>query len=250
MRARSFAALGIAAYGVFLAATIPASVVASRAMAASGGSLQVVSPAGTLWRGEAGASLIAPGGALAVDRLQWRFAPSALASGHLAFDVTASGHGFDAAGRVGRGLSGWLVADAGAHMDAGLVASFAPLLAAAHPEGRVEISTSGLRIRDDGAARGKLVATWSDAAISLSEVKPLGKYRLEASADEGPITIDVATLAGPLEVAGHGTFTPPARIAFSGEARARDGDARGLDALLGMIGPRRADGAREIRIQR
>ena len=250
MRTRTLAAIGIAAYAIFLVATIPASVVAARVAAGSHGLVQVDTPRGTLWHGEASASVLAPGGSLVLDRFEWRFAPAALAAGHLAFDVSARGHGVDATARIGRGLSRWLVASAEAHVDAQLAALFAPLAAAAHPEGRVALATRELRVRDDGAARGRLEATWSDAAVSLSDVKPLGKYRLEAGAEDGPVAIDVTTLGGPLRVSGHGTFTPPGRVSFSGEARGEGEQARALEALLDMMGPRRADGAREIRIQR
>lgn len=250
MRARSLAAIGIAAYAIFLVATIPASVVAARVAADSSGLVRVNEPTGTLWHGEASASLLAPGGSLVLDRIEWRFAPAALAGGHLAFDVTASGHGLDASARVGRGLSRWLMASVDAHMDARIAAVFTPLVAAAHPEGRIALATPELRLRDDGTARGKLEATWSDAAISLSDVKPLGKYRVQANAEDGPVSIDLTTISGPLRLSGHGTFTPPAQLSFSGEARGEGTDARALDTLLDMMGPRRADGAREIRIQR
>ena len=55
--------------------------------------------------------------------------------------------------------------------------------------------------------------------MSLSDVKPLGSYSLDATAEDGPATVTVATKDGPLRVAGHGTFAPPSRFAFRGEAR-------------------------------
>lgn len=248
MRARFLAVLGIAAYAIFLVATIPASVVASRIGNASGGAVQVAEPRGTLWNGEARATVLAPGGVFALDHIQWRFAPAGLASGHVAFDVAASGRGVDARLTLGRGFSRWIFAGADARIDASVAAILAPLVGAWHPEGVVTIASPEWRLKDDGEARGKLAATWSDAAVSLSEVKPLGRYSLDATAEDGPVSFTVATKDGPLRVSGHGTFAPPSRIAFSGEARGEGDRAGALEPLLDLMGQRRPDGARAFEI--
>jgi general secretion pathway protein N len=250
MRARTLAIVGIAAYAIFLVAKIPASVVAARAGDASGGMVLVSDPRGTLWNGEARATVLAPGGVLTLDHVQWRFAPSGLAGGHIAFDVAASGKGVDAKLTLGRGFARWIVASADARIDAALAVTLAPLLGASHPEGIVTIATPELRLKDDGEARGTLSATWSEAALSLSDVRPLGKYALDATAEDGPVSFTVASKDGPLRISGHGTFAPPSRIAFTGEARGEGNDARALEPLLDLIGSRRPDGARDIRIQR
>ena len=250
MRKLSLAALGIAAYAVFLLATIPASIVASRAANASGGAVQLTDPRGTLWNGQARATVLAPGGVVVIDRVKWRFAPSALAAGHVAFDIVAAGRGVDATFTLGRGLSRWIVAAADARIDAAVIAALAPLLGASHPEGTVTIATSGLRVKDDGQARGKLTATWTGAALSLSEVRPLGQYSLEATAEDGPAAFSVTTKEGALRISGHGTYTAPAAISFTGEARGEGDQARALEPLLDLLGAKRPDGAREIRIQR
>jgi hypothetical protein len=95
-----------------------------------------------------------------------------------------------------------------------------------------------------------LTATWNDAALSLSDVKPLGKYALDATAEDGPVSFTVASKEGPLRVSGRGTFTAPSVISFTGEARGEGDQARALEPLLDLLGSRRPDGAREIRIQR
>jgi general secretion pathway protein N len=98
-------------------------------------------------------------------------------------------------------------------------------------------------------ARGSLQAEWRGAAIALSPVHPLGSYRLEAQGDGGPMKLSVATLEGPLRVTGRGTFSPPSRARFSGDARAEGDSARSLDPLLDLMGPRRADGARSVELR-
>ncbi|HLX22706.1 MAG TPA: type II secretion system protein N [Usitatibacter sp.] len=249
MRARSLAILGVAAYAIFLVAKVPASVVAARIGDASGGAVQMSDPRGTLWNGEARATVLAPGGVLALDHVEWRFAPSALAGGHIAFDVAASGRGIEAKLMLGRGFARWIVQSADARIDAALATMLAPLLGASHPEGIVTFATPELRLKDNGEARGTLTATWTDAAVSFSETKPLGKYKVDATAEDGPLSFTVTTLTGPLRVSGRGTFAAPRQLTFSGEARGEGSDTRALDPLLDMLGPRRADGARTLEIR-
>jgi hypothetical protein len=193
--------------------------------------------------------VLGPGGSLSLDRLDWRFVPTQLAAGHIAFDVIATGHGLDAKLTVGRGFARWYVAAADARVDASVATVFAPLLGASHPEGTITIATPELRVKDDGAARGTLAATWSNAAVSFSDVKPLGKYALEATADDGPASFTVATREGPLRVSGHGTYAMPGRITFSGEARSDADQARALEPLLDLMGQRRSDGARSLEVR-
>jgi hypothetical protein len=59
----------------------------------------------------------------------------------------------------------------------------------------------------------------------------------------------VSTIEGPLHITGRGTLAPPARIAFSGEARAEGAQAQALEPLLSLFGPARPDGARSINWQ-
>jgi len=99
---------------------------------------------------------------------------------------------------------------------------------------------------DGRTARGAARAEWRDAGIALTDVRPLGSYRIEARGEGGPLQLAVTTLEGPLTVTGRGTFAPPAALAFSGEARAEGPGAAALEPLLNLLGPRRADGARTI----
>jgi len=52
-----------------------------------------------------------------------------------------------------------------------------------------------------------------------------------------------------LKVSGQGTFTPPSKLSVSGEARGEGPNAKQLDALLDLMGPRRPDGARALEIR-
>src|SRR5260221_1121058 len=118
MRLPAMAALGFAAYAVFLAATAPASFLAARANAAAPGRIELADPHGTLWSGNARARIRATGGDLLLDRIEWRFLPARPASGRIPFDVTAAGRGLDPRAQAARGLGAWEVPDFTARGDA------------------------------------------------------------------------------------------------------------------------------------
>jgi general secretion pathway protein N len=246
LRPRAIALVGAIGYAAFLVVTVPASWLAARISAASAGAVRLEDPQGTLWSGSASATLESAAGRFVLDRVQWRFAPAELAAGRIAFDVSAAAKGLDATLRAGRGVSEWVVGHAAATIDASIAATVLPLLAAWHPEGRVSLAADGLRWSNSGQASGTAHVTWDGAAVSLSTVKPLGRYAIDAAANNGPANVSVTTIEGPLRITGKGTFSSPSRFAFSGEARGEGPQAAALDPLLDLMGPRRADGSRAI----
>ena len=167
MRTPTIAALGIAAYLVILVATIPASLVAARAGVALPG-LELSEASGTLWNGAARAHLATAGGEVTLDALHWRFLPQHLASGRLAFDVSASGPGGDAHATRGQA-------------EAPLAVAIVPWIAPWRPEGTLVFAVASASW-DEREARGEGSIEWRRAAVALSEVRPLGSYRLVARA--------------------------------------------------------------------
>ena len=248
MRTRSIAALGAAAYVAFLVATIPASVVAARLGDVAAGRITLTEESGTLWRGVARARVIGHGGPVFVDRLGWRFRPARLAAGRLAFDITAAAQGFDVRVQVARALTGWEFNDIAAHAEAALFTAFAPWIAGWRPAGTLIVAAPNVSW-DERQTRGEARLEWRNAALSLSDVRPLGSYRLDARAGGGPAQLSLSTLEGPLRISGHGTFTPPSRLVFSGEARGEGDAAKALEPLLDLLGPRRPDGARSVEVR-
>jgi general secretion pathway protein N len=242
VRARTIAILGIAAYAVFLVATLPASVVAR--WIAMPGVLELAEARGTLWSGSARAVA----GAAQLDTLRWRFEPARLAAGRLAFAVDGYGAGLEGHGRIDRGFGALEVRDLHVRGDAAALATFAPLAAGWQPDGRLTLDAPAIAW-DGREARGTARLEWHDAAIALSSVRPLGSYRVDARGEGGPVKVDVTTLDGALRVTGKGTYTPAGSLTFGGEARAAPSAQAALDPLLNLMGPRRPDGARTLELR-
>ena len=245
MRARVLvAAVGIPAYALFMAFTAPASFIASRLNAATDGRVHFTDTTGTLWQGSMRAHI----DGATLDSIAWHFLPSSLANGRIAFDITLDAPDIAGKARLSRGWSQW-EADSDAMLEARALPAFLPLVAAWRPEGRVEVKAERLRW-DDREMHGTVTGEWRNAAISLSEVKPLGTYRLVATGKGETASLELATIAGPLEVNGKGEAKlPNGGVTFSGDARAEGTLARQLEPLLNLMGPKRPDGARSIEVR-
>lgn len=241
MRAPALAVLGIAAYAVFLVATLPASVALEAVRRADPGKLEVRESSGSAWNGVATVTA----GGLAIERLEWHWKPSRLIAGRLAFDIKAAAPGIGASYEAARTITRWEVRDAQAKGTAQALALLLPVVAAWRPEG--ELTLASPQLESDGREmRGKLSLEWRNAAVALSDVRPLGSYRADVELDGANGKFRVATLRGPLTITGQGTVSAPGRVAFGGEARAEPASAAALEPLLKLLGPARPDGARAI----
>jgi general secretion pathway protein N len=249
MRARSLVLLGLAAYLAFLAAGVPARWLEQRLAAAAPGRYEAHAMSGTLWRGEGQAVVNVPGGTLLVDKVRWRFLPSRLLEGRLAFAFDVKGAGFEASYEAGRSFSGWGLRDLAVRADAALAAAALPFLGRWRPEGSVTAASPAIDVAGENDVRGEATIEWKSAGTTLSEVRPLGSYRAAISADGPGANVTVTTLEGPLRLSGNGRIEWPARLNFMGEARAEGSRAGGLAPLLDILGPARADGARTLDVR-
>lgn len=240
--------LGVLAYGIFLVATAPASVAAPRVAAATQGQVKLTELTGTVWRGAAHVDVASPGLALTVDEVRWRFLASRLFTGRVAFAVEARMGSLRGQAEAARSPLAWHLRDLDVRGDASAITAFLPLAAAWQPAGPVAIDAKALSWNGTRAT-GSATIAWLDATLALSQARPLGSWRAQATAEGAALRIALATTKGPLHLSGTGTLPIPGRLAFSGEARAEPGRERELEPLLDLLGPRRADGARALELR-
>jgi general secretion pathway protein N len=242
MRATRLFLLGAAAYGAFLLATLPAAVVAPRVAAATSGRVTLEQAAGTVWSGSARVAISGRGFAAVLDEVRWRFQPARLLSGRLAYAVEARMGGLRGEAEVSRTPLAWRADGLRAKGDATAIAALVPLAAVWSPAGEIALEAPQLAWQGERIT-GAATLDWRDAASSLSTVRPLGSWRAQATAEGTSVKLSLATVKGPLRLAGNGSLDLPGRFAFSGEARAEPGRERDLESILAHLGPRRADGA-------
>ena len=243
-RVAALAVIGIAAYLVFLVALLPARFVVARIALPPELVLREVD--GTVWSGRAAASWSSGGAALSLDTVRWHWRPLALMSARMAYDVEAHGKGIDAHARVARGIASSSVQDLELHADAASAATMVPLASAWQPAGHVGVTSPSLSWNGRELI-GRAQAQWSDAALAISSVRPLGTYVLRLDGAGGPARVTLATTQGALRLSGDGTLEGLQRLAFTGEARADGPQASALTPVLDLFGPRRPDGSRALR---
>lgn len=248
MRALPLLALGIAAYALFLVAGIPAAFVAPKVAESTKGQVALANAEGTVWSGRGSLRIVHGGAVVALDRVEWSFAPSRLFLGEVAVDVKAAAKDLSATAQAARSVGEWRVRELAATAPASIAGTFAPLAAAWQPAGAIAIESPSFAF-DGRDFKGEARATWRDAGLSLSPVRPLGTFTATVKGEGPKAAVLLTTEKGPLRLAGKGTLEPNGRLAFDGEARAEPGRDKDLEALLALMGPRRADGAHALSIR-
>jgi len=244
MRTAPLVLLGVVAYAAFAIATMPARFAAAQLEDRARNVVHVADASGTVWHGAARAQVDAGGASIVLENVAWRWLPAELLSGRMAFAIDARAGEAQVNGTLARSVTRWH-ASGSVDAPAAFAATAYPLLGTFRPEGRVTARTDGIAW-NDRVARGEAVAEWRAAAVAISDVRPLGSYRVKLQADGPAMKLDASTLEGPLRISGQGSVTPPDAVVFNGEARAEGPSARALEPLLDMLGPKRADGAHTL----
>src|SRR5512138_2610893 len=140
---------------------------------------------------------------------------------------------------VSFGAQGVHFAKGSARLPAGVLASAGAPFNTVRPGGVLELAWTDGDLRG-AALNGELQIDWRDARSALSTVAPLGSYRLRITGAGAPPTMELLTLAGPLQMQGKGTMQG-SRIRFNGIAGAEPAMWPALNGLLGVLGMRQGD---------
>ncbi len=231
MKRRTFITLLLAAYFVFLIGTLPAHLAAARIAAATQGAVEVIAPQGTIWRGAAGLRIAGA----TLERIEWRFQAQRLFLGEWAYAVRITDAAAHGEALVARGLSQWRVHQLVAQAQASLVGRWLPLFGVVSPGGQIHIDATRLNF-DEKNLEGQAQLQWRAAALSLSDVRPLGDYAAEVSLRGAGADYVVKTSSGALRIAGRGSFQPPLQWSFNGEASAEKDMLPRLQEIFKLLG--------------
>jgi len=206
----------------------------------SHGRLRLVDARGTLWNGSAMLGLsdgrqitLVPG------RVAWRLELAALVSGRAAARLA---HPWLAAPLSLSLGAGTLSLEAGsAELPAAALAALGAPFNTVRPGGALELRWSDFELRDRVLV-GELRIDWRAAQSALSNVAPLGDYRLSVRGAGSGAHLRLDTLSGPLRLEGSGSLGA-AGLRFKGVASAEPQMRPALNGLLGVLGPRSGDNA-------
>ncbi|SAK42287.1 general secretion pathway protein N [Caballeronia hypogeia] len=215
----------------------PAAWIVPQFSKATGGHVNLVDPAGSLWRGSATLMLAAgsdgAGATLLPGRIEWTTAFLPLLTGRIHMTM-----------RQTEAMPDAVILEAttrGATLTSGQIAVPATLLSGLGApfntldfDGNVRLSWTEFRLLNRNAY-GQVVVTLDDMASRVSRVKPLGSYRVALQAQGASATIDLSTSKGPLMLTGNGSIAPES-TSFQGSATAAPEQRENLAGLLNLLG--------------
>ena len=226
--------LALAFGSVFIIGMIvfaPASLMGYALERASGGTLSLVQTQGSVWHGSGVGLLRQNSRYQSLGSYRWQllvFSASLQVQAGEAAPMTV--HYVPFAGRVH-------VDNLHISLPASIIGSIAPPLGPYQLQGSLETSSDHLTL-DAGGMHGQITIDWLNAASALSEIRPLGDYRIVLQSNGRALDAQLSTLSGKLKLEGKGSFDNTSGIRFDGTAQAAAGIAETeMNELLHHIGP-------------
>jgi general secretion pathway protein N len=217
----------------------PASLVTGYLERATVGRLTMAQTEGTLWRG-AGVLLL---------QHDNKFLPL----GHYAWRISLTANLSQVSVLVDTGMdnpsqfliSPWRneieVSQGHALLPAQLLSVFAPQLLPYRLSGELDLSTEHFQITPN-LNSGTITVDWKQATSGLTDIAPLGDYRIVLQGVGVGLNVSLTTLTGKLILAGTGQMQVGRALTFKGTAQAASDQKEALSDLLHHIGPELSSG--------
>jgi general secretion pathway protein N len=214
-----------------LIAFAPASLMGSVLERVSGGTLSLAQTTGSLWQGSGVALLRQKTRYRTLGSYSWKLK---------VFSAALQVQAGDAAPMIVRYIpfAGRITID-NLHfsLPASVLEIAAPQLGPYQFQGTLDAHSEHLSL-DAAGANGQVSVDWLRAASGLSEIRPLGDYRIVLQGNGSSMDAQLSTLSGKLQLAGKGSFDNASGMRFNGTAQAAPGTAETeLNELLHHIGP-------------
>lgn len=223
--------------GVFCALIVvlaPASLLTGLLERATAGRLSMAQTKGSLWRGAGVLLLQHDNKFLPLGHYAWRISPTANLSQIEVLVDTGEGKSSQLL------ISPWHkeleVAQAQLALPAQLLSVFAPQLIPYRLSGELNLTTERFQITPK-ANSGELTLDWKQATSGLTDIAPLGDYRILLQGVGTNLKVSLNTLSGKLQLAGNGQIQVGRALTFNGTAQAAPDQKEALSDLLHHIGP-------------
>ncbi|MCR4347281.1 MAG: type II secretion system protein N [Sulfuricaulis sp.] len=241
-----YSIFGLVFYLIFLVIELPASWFAWGLNRYTQGAVRLDPIAGSLWGGNGRLVIYYPTTTPHdFGQAEWGINPLWLLTGRVQLSLQTSNQDRQIKTTIGIARNSFTLKDTDIALPASFVAQLYAPLSLISPQGKVRISAEGLTLSPD-RVEGTATLEWLNAGSSLSNVQPLGDYRLDITGAEMNANLKLTTLRGDLEFTGQGQWQPQTgqvQITGSATPRAR---ADELDSLLKMIGTDQGGGKRAL----
>jgi len=227
---------GVACTAVLLV-LLPAAWITPQVAKATQGHINLIEPQGSLWSGSATLMLAAgpdaSGATVLPGRIEWQTAFWPLLAGRLHLRVRQT----DAMPRpvtVDATFGGARLSASDMALPAALLNGLGAPFNTLDLKGSVHVTWTEWHLIHRNLF-GRFDVRLNDMVSRVSQVKPLGSYRVVLQAQGAASTLDLSTLKGPLLLSGHGTLAGGG-VSFHGEANSAPEARDNLAGLLNLLG--------------
>ena len=241
-----YAVFGLVFYLLFLIIEMPASWFAWGLNYYSHNIVRLDPLSGSLWHGK-GQLIIYYPQTVPHDfgRTEWSINPFWLLTGRVQLTLQTNTPDRQIKTTLGIAKGSLFIKDTDAAFPASFVSQLYPPAALIGPQGQVRLRTSEL-VFDQQTLEGNATLEWQGAGSSLSNVRPLGDYRLDITGAGKTANLKLTTLRGGLELSGQGQWQlASGQLQLTGSATPRE-RAGELEPLLKLIGEDMGNGKRQL----
>ena len=218
----------------------PSTLLASLLEQLSGGRLTLAQTQGNVWQGSGVLLLQHDTQFLPLGHYTWHLYPAAdLSRIHVNVD---SGSGAE---EMKIQISPWKnqidVQHAHANLPAQLLSVFVPQLSPYRLSGELELVADRFTIAQQNIV-GEVKLDWKQATSGLTDIAPLGDYRISLQGSGAALNVTLSTQSGKLKLNGSGQVQPGSALTFNGTAQAAPEQQESMSELLHHIGPEMSPG--------
>lgn len=244
-----YALAGISLYVASLIATAPAGMMEWLLPRLTDNRVLLVQPEGGLWQGKARNLLVktADGGLRSMGSINWEILFFPLLKLELAVKVEVADGQNNSSGIIAAGFGKLHLRQMKATLPVSLLAEFTPTWQTWKPNGALKLSTNEFTFSQQGV-RGAAELEWRNASLGLSQVNPLGDYRVNIQGDQKIAQINVSTISGVLHLVGKGEWSKNDGLNFRGTALGEPSKKVELRDLLRLLGSEQSNDVYQIAI--
>lgn len=244
----ALAAAGVVAAVAALLVSAPASLIDAALSHSSLGRVRLADADGSVWRGRGRIVLVDPaqsqpdrlvlGGFALPGAVVWTLRPLPLVFGLV--DATVAIEPMAEPVRISGNPTELRITAGSLDLPSAELARLGSPWNTIRPSAALSLRWQSLGIRD-GVLDGRTVIELRDVASAMTQVRPLGTYRIAVDGNGRDVSLVLSTLSGPLRLQGQGTWDRRAGVRFTAQARAEGADQVRLQSLLNLIGRREGD---------
>ena len=240
---------GIGLYVASLIATAPAGMMQWLLPRLTDNRILLVQPEGGLWHGKARNLLVktADGGLRSMGGVNWEILLLPLLKLELAAKVEVVDGQNNSSGIIEAGFGKLRLRQMKAALPVSLLSEFMPTWQTWRPSGALKLSTDEFIFSQQGV-RGAAELEWRNASLGLSQVNPLGDYRVNIQGDQKVAQIRVSTISGVLHLVGKGEWSMSDGLSFRGTALGEPSKKAELKDFLRLLGSEQSNDVYQIAI--